>query len=362
MRNATINRSKSGKKDDEQAALDAQIDAVVDDFHKDDLTDIEPIVGGDILAPVGVGGLLAVSINGDFYFPAMDNNGNATKYIDENGNIVAEYTYNAFGKTISQLGPMGDAFRIKFSTKYYDSETRLYYYGYRFYSPTLMRWINRDPMGEDGGNMLYGMCANNLMIRIDALGLYELTLISDKTIEGDILMWFLHGNAGSVIRSNIHSQNQLLEEIRRENSKHGSMVTVLNISGHGLIDGSGILFADNSEFDVGKSYKSLKPVLARNATIKIWSCDAASTYRKCSDLRSAAEVLEATIYANTGEVMSGPNGNALSRLSQRVVAWVTGEKLGEWKIFTPRPKMNSKGFTPGPRAFRILKEERKLND
>ena len=200
------------------------------------------------------------------------------------------------------------------------------------------------------------------MIRIDALGLYELTLISDKTIEGDILMWFLHGNAGSVIRSNIHSQNQLLEEIRRENSKHGSMVTVLNISGHGLIDGSGILFADNSEFDVGKSYKSLKPVLARNATIKIWSCDAASTYRKCSDLRSAAEVLEATIYANTGEVMSGPNGNALSRLSQRVVAWVTGEKLGEWKIFTPRPKMNSKGFTPGPRAFRILKEERKLND
>ena len=39
----------------------------------------------------GVGGLLAVSINSNFYFPAYDNNGNVTKYIDENGNIVAAY-------------------------------------------------------------------------------------------------------------------------------------------------------------------------------------------------------------------------------------------------------------------------------
>ena len=28
----------------------------------------------------GVGGLLAVSRNGDFYFPTYDNNGNVTKY------------------------------------------------------------------------------------------------------------------------------------------------------------------------------------------------------------------------------------------------------------------------------------------
>ena len=319
-------------------------------------------LSGTLQGTGGVGGLLYLTVDGCIYIPCYDNNGNITRYLDANGNTVAQYTYDAFGNSMSMSGPLADFFRHRFSTKYFDPETGLYYYGYRFYSPTLMRWLNRDLMGEDGGTMLYGMCANNPIAGFDAFGLYELTLISDKTIEGDVLMWFLHGNVGSTIRSNIHSQDQLLEEIRRENSKHGSMVTVLNISGHGLIDGSGILFADNSGFDVGKSYKILKPVLARNATIKIWSCDAASTYRKCSDLRSAAEALEATIYANTGEVMAGPNGNALSRLSQRVVAWVTGEKLGEWKIFTPRPKMNSKGFTSGPRAFRILKEERKLND
>ena len=30
---------------------------------------------------------------------------------------------------------MADVFRHRFSTKYYDDETGLYYYGYRFYSP-----------------------------------------------------------------------------------------------------------------------------------------------------------------------------------------------------------------------------------
>ena len=46
-----------------------------------------------------------------------------TKYIDESGSVVAEYTYDAFGKTIAQSGLMADIFRHRFSTKYYDAET-----------------------------------------------------------------------------------------------------------------------------------------------------------------------------------------------------------------------------------------------
>ena len=37
--------------DDAEAASDAAIDAEIDDLHKDDITDIEPIVGDDILTP-----------------------------------------------------------------------------------------------------------------------------------------------------------------------------------------------------------------------------------------------------------------------------------------------------------------------
>ena len=126
--------------------------------------------------------------------------------------------------------------------------------------------------------------------------------------------------------------------------------------------GSGISFANETEFDIGTSYEKLKPFLAPNSTIKIWSCDAASTYKKCSNLRNAAEALDAAIYANTGSVMSGPDGNAITRATHRIVAWIMKANTGEWKRFTPLPKIHAKGFMPGPQAFRITKEERKFND
>ena len=97
----------------------------------------------------GVGGLLAVSIGGDYYFPGYDNNGNVVGYWDESGTRVAEYAYDAFGNTITATGSMASVFPHRFSTKYYDAETDLYYYGYRYYSPSLGRWISRDPIEEE---------------------------------------------------------------------------------------------------------------------------------------------------------------------------------------------------------------------
>lgn len=45
---------------------------------------------------------------------------------------------------------------FRFSTKRYDEDTGLSYYGYRFYSASLGRWMIRDPLGEAGGMNLYG--------------------------------------------------------------------------------------------------------------------------------------------------------------------------------------------------------------
>lgn len=49
-------------------------------------------------------------------------------------------------------------------------ETGLYYYGRRFYSPVLRRWLNRDPIGEEGGNNLYCFCGNNSVLYHDVHG------------------------------------------------------------------------------------------------------------------------------------------------------------------------------------------------
>ena len=127
-------------------------------------------LSGTLQGAGGVGGLLYLTVDGAVYVPFYDNNGNITRYLDANGNTVAQYTYDAFGNTISQSGPLAGFFRHRFSTKYFDAETGLYYYGYRFYHPTIMRWLNRDPLEEEGGVNLYAVCLNKPLITYDLWG------------------------------------------------------------------------------------------------------------------------------------------------------------------------------------------------
>ena len=136
-------------------------------------------LSGTIGGAGGVGGLLYLSISNSstpnsstrqLYIPFYDAYGNVMGYWDAQGSVVAEYTYDAFGKLISSSGPMSDVFSFRYSTKYFDPETGFYYYGYRFYSPELKRWISRDPIGEEGGVNLYAMCGNNLISSFDVLG------------------------------------------------------------------------------------------------------------------------------------------------------------------------------------------------
>jgi hypothetical protein len=47
----------------------------------------------------------------------------------------------------------------------------MYYYGYRHYSPDYGRWLNRDPIGEEGGLNLYGFVGNGPVEMNDVLGL-----------------------------------------------------------------------------------------------------------------------------------------------------------------------------------------------
>jgi RHS repeat-associated protein len=128
-------------------------------------------LSGSLQGAGGIGGLLSTVQDGDIYFSCFDANGNITDYVDETGDIVAHYEYNPFGGITSATGNKKDDFNFRFSTKYLDTETDLYYYGYRYYSAELGRWINRDPIDEEGGLMLYGFCVNSPLDKYDRLGL-----------------------------------------------------------------------------------------------------------------------------------------------------------------------------------------------
>jgi RHS repeat-associated protein len=128
-------------------------------------------LSGSLQGAGGVGGLLYEKRNGNIFIPCYDANGNITAYIDTNGLVRAYRHYDAFGNTIAKGGDMVDVLHFWFSTKYLDHDTGLYYYGYRYYSSLLQRWINRDPIEEEGGVNMYGFCHNDSMNELDPLGL-----------------------------------------------------------------------------------------------------------------------------------------------------------------------------------------------
>jgi RHS repeat-associated protein len=66
---------------------------------------------------------------------------------------------------------MAKANPFRFSTKYQDDETDLVYYGYRYYSASTGRWINRDPIEEQHGQGSYVFVANSAISDYDVLGL-----------------------------------------------------------------------------------------------------------------------------------------------------------------------------------------------
>ena len=89
--------------------------------------------------------------------------------LNSSQNIVASYTYDPFGKRMSKTGTLDQPYM--FSTKEYDEQTGLSYYGYRFYNTSTGKWTTRDPIGEAGGVNLYGFVGNDPVNWVDPLGL-----------------------------------------------------------------------------------------------------------------------------------------------------------------------------------------------
>ena len=124
----------------------------------------------------GVGGLLAMTVhtgtNAGTYFYCYDGNWNVVGLVNAtNGALAARYEYGPFHELIRATGPVAHENPFLAATKYYDWETGLYYYGFRYYSPSTGRWLSRDPLGEAGGRNLYGYTQNDPCRFFDPLGL-----------------------------------------------------------------------------------------------------------------------------------------------------------------------------------------------
>jgi len=124
----------------------------------------------------GIGGLLARTDNlqtgtrKHACFHA-DGNGNVTMLTDSLQLVAAKYLYDAFGHTLAAVGPLAEANFYRFSSKEFHLTSGLVYYLYRYYEPQLQRWVNRDPILENGGINLHRFCGNAATTGIDLFGL-----------------------------------------------------------------------------------------------------------------------------------------------------------------------------------------------
>lgn len=72
-----------------------------------------------------------------------------------------------------------------YSTRYRDTDLALYYYGYRYFSTNLGRWVCRDPIDERDSRNLHAFVHNSPILNIDPLGLkvwLEVSPISFGTV------------------------------------------------------------------------------------------------------------------------------------------------------------------------------------
>ena len=115
-----------------------------------------------------------------------------TAIISSAGTVDERFSYGAFGPVRfldASFVPLSGntsafAWTFLFHAEFLDTDSGLYNYGFRFYNPSLGRWLSRDPIGEKGGLNLYGFCYNNALSWYDVLGRDAASDFLDKVDPG----------------------------------------------------------------------------------------------------------------------------------------------------------------------------------
>ena len=111
---------------------------------------------------------MSMTIGSNTYYYVKNWQKDIVGLTDASGNLVVEYTYDAWGKLLSTTGTLATTIGVKnpfrYRGYYYDTETGFYYLQSRYYDPAVRRFINADKLVATqtlNGMNLYAYCFNN---------------------------------------------------------------------------------------------------------------------------------------------------------------------------------------------------------
>ena len=142
-------------------------------------------------------GVAGIVYSGETYLYRKDAQGNIVGLIDNNGNVVVEYKYDAWGDHNIILSEpsyenLAKANPFRYRGYYYDEGIGLYYLKSRYYDPEVGRFITIDDISyidseTINGLNLYAYCGNNPVMRIDPNGTFFWFIFIGAMIAGAII-------------------------------------------------------------------------------------------------------------------------------------------------------------------------------
>jgi len=100
------------------------------------------------------GTLVSIRAGGASSYYLTDNLGSAVGLVDANGTKAATYAYDPYGTTRTATGPQAAANPFRYTSGYQDP-SGLYKLGARYFDPSLGRFTQPDPSGQEKNNYTY---------------------------------------------------------------------------------------------------------------------------------------------------------------------------------------------------------------